>query len=58
MKYGGRIARTAGLVIMTSIATAAISYSVFDQSIKGYVTFLTIAIGAFLAAIASDFDGV
>ena len=54
---GGRVARTAGLVITTSIATASIQSATWEMGVKGYLTFLCIAIGALLAAMASDFDG-
>jgi hypothetical protein len=57
MKNGGRVARTAGLVITTSISAAAISNSNFDGNVQALLLFLTILISAFLAAMAADFDG-
>jgi len=53
----GRVARTAGLIITTSIATAAIQQTVWSEGTQPIVTALCIAIGAFLGAVAADFDG-
>ena len=54
---GGRVARTAGLIITTSIATAAIQQTVWSEGLQLAATVLCIAIGAFLGAMASDFEG-
>ena len=52
----GRVARTAGLVITTSIATAAIQSTNWANEPRALVTFAAIIVGAFLAAVASDYD--
>jgi hypothetical protein len=52
----GRVARTAGLVITTAIATAAIQNTTWDGMTRAVTTFGVIVIGALLAAAASDYD--
>lgn len=54
---GGRVARTAGLVITTSISTAAIQITTLAPTVQFGITFVVIVVGAFLAAMAADFDG-
>ena len=53
----GRVARTAGLVIMTSVTTAAIQATTWDAAFRCTVIFIVIIVGAFLASVASDFGG-
>ena len=53
----GRVARTAGLVVTTSIATAAIQCTTWDVAARVAVTVLVIVIGMFTAAAAADFGG-
>lgn len=54
---GGRAARTAGLIITTSMATAAVQQTVWTEGLQLFITVLCIVIGAFLGAMAADFDG-
>jgi hypothetical protein len=54
---GGRIARTAGLVVTTSISAAAIQCTTWDAAARISVTVLVIVVGAFTAAVAADFGG-
>lgn len=53
----GRVARTAGLVITTSISSAAIQNTTWAEPTCFLLTALVIVVGAFLAAVSSDFDG-
>ena len=52
----GNFARNAGLVITTSIATAAIASSPLDNEFKFLLLGLTIILGAGLAAFAADIE--
>ena len=52
----GNFARTAGLVITTSIATAAIASSPLDNEFKFLLLGVTIILGAGLAAFAADIE--
>lgn len=56
-KDGGRIARTAGLVVTTAMSSAAIQCTTWDTAARITATVLAIFIGAFCAAAASDFGG-
>ena len=55
---GGRVARTAGLIITTSLATAAIQNTTWSDTSQAALTLACIVIGAFLGAMAADYDGV
>lgn len=57
MKNGGRVARTAGLVITTAIAAAACQATNWEPANRFFMMAVTIVIGALLAAMAADFDG-
>jgi hypothetical protein len=52
----GRVARTAGLVIMYAIAAAAIQNTTWEGFMKVVVSLLVILAGAFAAAMAADYD--
>jgi hypothetical protein len=52
----GNFARNAGLVITTSIATAAIASSPMDNEFKFLLIGVTIILGAGLAAFAADIE--
>jgi hypothetical protein len=54
---GGRVARTAGLVIATSISTAAIQNTTWMPDTKFLITTFVIIVSAFLAAVAADYGG-
>lgn len=50
----GRVARTAGLVVMTSATAAAIQHTMWAIEAQALATLFCIFIGACLAAIAAD----
>jgi hypothetical protein len=52
----GNFARTAGLVVSTSIATAAIASNSWADELKFCVICITILVGAGLAAFAAELD--
>jgi hypothetical protein len=53
----GNFARAAGLVITTSISTAAIASSPLDNEFKFLLIGVAIILGAGLAAFAADMEG-
>ena len=52
----GNFARAAGLVITTSIATAAIASTQWNNDFKFLAVFVAIIFGAGLAAFAADIE--
>jgi hypothetical protein len=53
----GNFARNAGIVITTSIATAAIASTQWDNNFKFLTVAIAIIFGAGLAAYAADMEG-
>jgi hypothetical protein len=53
----GNFARNAGIVITTSISTAAIASSQWDNNFKFAAVVVAIILGAGLAAFAADIEG-